>query len=204
VRVIPLGVSLPGTRERTQAETLRIGFVGRLVREKGAHLAVEAFAQVGAGLDASLELVGAGPEEPELRERARRLHVGERISFAGAVSQDEALRRIAGYDVLVVPSVGAGRRREQFGRVAAQAFAAGTPVLAARSGALAEVVDGCGELFRAGDAGDLAEKLTRLLREPERRNRLGELGRRRAETLYSWGRVADQMNDMYREVLGHG
>ncbi len=200
--VLPLGVSVDVARRPSSNGRRRVGFVGRLVPEKGAHLAVAAFAEALSDLDASLELVGGGPEERKLRELARRLGVGPRVVFAGPVSQEEALERIRSFDVLLVPSLATRRWKEQFGRVAAQALAAGTAVVASDSGSLAEVLDGCGELAREGDVGDLAEKLGRLLRDPERRLELAARGRARAEAEFSWERIADGLDRLYREVLG--
>jgi glycosyltransferase involved in cell wall biosynthesis len=179
----------------------RVGFVGRLVAEKGAALAVEAFTTA-AGESDVLELVGAGPEERALRALAARLGLNGRVCFTGAVPQEEALRRIASYDVLVVPSLATRSWKEQFGRVAAQAMAVGTPVLAAASGSLPEVLSGAGDLFREADRDDLAEKLARLLRDPGRRAILSTLGRLRAVDELSWERVAAGFDRMYREVLG--
>lgn len=169
--------------------------------EKGAGVAVRAFAAGADGLDAELELLGAGPQEAELRELCGQLGVAERVSFPGAVSQAEALERISSYDALLVPSLTTAGWKEQFGRVAAQALAAGTAVVASDSGSLPEVLGGCGELAREGDPEDFAAKLAALLRDPARRAQLGERGRRRAAEELSWERVADGFDRMYREVL---
>lgn len=202
LHVLPLGVT-PGPEPavRDRDARLRVGFLGRLVPEKGVELAVRAFARAADGLDASLEFLGAGPEEPRLREVARQLGVAERVVFAGSVSQEEALERMRAYDVLLVPSLTMPNWKEQFGRVAAQAFAAGVPVLASDSGSLPEVLGGCGELAPEGDVADWGRKLARLLRDPSRRGELAVAGRRRALQELSWERVADGCDRMYREVL---
>ncbi len=201
LHVLPLGVSLPPARGSENGGCLRVGFLGRFVPEKGAGVAVRAFAAGADGLDAELELLGAGPQEAELRELCGQLGVAERVSFPGAVSQAEALERISSYDALLVPSLTTAGWKEQFGRVAAQALAAGTAVVASDSGSLPEVLGGCGELAREGDPEDFAAKLAALLRDPARRAQLGERGRRRAAEELSWERVADGFDRMYREVL---
>jgi len=203
LHVLPLGVTVgpEPPRDAPAGGPLRVGFLGRLVPEKGADVALRAFALAGDGLDASLEVVGAGPQEQELRELAGRLGVGSRVTFPGALPQEQALERIRGYDALLVPSLTTPTWKEQFGRVAAQALAAGTPVVASDSGSLPEVLDGCGELAREGDADDLADRLGRLLRDPARRAELAARGRRRAVGELSWERVADGVDRMYRQVL---
>jgi glycosyltransferase involved in cell wall biosynthesis len=202
LHVLPLGVSEAAARPDSNG-TLRVGFVSRLVAPKGGRNALAAFAAAAAGVEAELEIVGSGPEEELLRGDAERLGVAGRVRFAGAVSQEEALARIGSYDVLLVPSLSTARWKEQFGRVAAQALAAGTPVLASASGSLPEVLGGCGELAREGDVPDLADKLGRLLRDPARRAELSARGRARAAEALSWERVADGFDAMYREALGH-
>lgn len=213
LHVLPLGVSLvepgPGASEPQSSAAepdgrVGVGFLGRLVPEKGAEVAVRAFARAADGLDASLELVGSGPQEGELRALAGQLGLGSRVVFTGAVSQEDALERIRRYDALVVPSLTQTNWKEQFGRVAAQALAAGTPVVASDSGSLPEVLGGCGELAREGDVDDLAGKLGNLLRDPARRAELAARGRRRAAEELSWERVADGCDRMYRQVLGDG
>lgn len=204
LHVLPLGVSLEAADRVSDGGCLRVGFLGRFVPEKGAAIAVQAFAGAADGLDAQLELVGAGPQEGELRELCAELGLGDRVIFPGAVSQAEALERISSYDALLVPSLTTAAWKEQFGRVAAQALAAGTPVIASDSGSLPEVLEGCGELAREGDAEDFASKLGGLLRDPARRVQLGECGRRRAAEELSWERVADGFDRMYREVLAGG
>lgn len=202
LHVLPLGVSLGHEPAAGSADgMLRVAFLGRFVPEKGADVALRAFARAADGLDASLELLGGGPQEHELRALADELRIASRVAFPGAVPQAEALARIRGCDAILMPSLTTSSWKEQFGRVAAQAMAAGTPVIASDSGALPEVLAGCGELAREGDVDDLAGKLRLVLEEPARRARMADCGRRRALEELSWERVADGCDRMYRELL---
>jgi glycosyltransferase involved in cell wall biosynthesis len=199
--VLPLGVSPAPPRPDANGHR-RVGFVSRLVPEKGGRIAVEAFARASQGLDATLEIVGTGPDEPSLRALA-----GDNVVFTGAIPQHEALARISSYDVLLVPSLGTKRWKEQFGRVVAQALVAGTPVIASDSGSLPEVLGGAGEIVPEGDVDALADTLSALLRDAGRREDLARRGRRRATEALSWDRVAEGFDSMYREshvtVLDH-
>jgi glycosyltransferase involved in cell wall biosynthesis len=197
--VLPLGVSPVDADRPAPNGRPRVGFVGRLVSEKGGDVALEAFAA--AGVDARLEIVGSGPEEDRLRALAARLGLGDRVVFAGPLDQENALERIRTFDLLLVPSLTTPRWKEQFGRVAVQALAAGTPVVASSSGSLPEVLDGCGELVPEGDSTALAGALRMLLHDDRRRADLARRGLVRAEQL-SWERVAGGFDRMYREVLG--
>jgi glycosyltransferase involved in cell wall biosynthesis len=200
--VLPLGVSLtPEPSPERPDGPLRVGFLGRLESYKGADIAIRAFADATRDIDAILEIVGAGPQRPELEAAAASLGVRGRVRFPGAVSQEEALTRIRCYDVVLVPSLTTATWKEQFGRVPAQAFAAGTAVLASDSGSLPEVLADCGEIAQEGDVRDFAEKLNRLLRDPGRRAELESRGRKRAVDVLSWEKVADGCSEMYRTLL---
>ncbi|NIA13210.1 MAG: glycosyltransferase [Nitrospiraceae bacterium] len=106
--------------------------------------------------------------------------------------QDHAalLKRYAASDICVVPSIW----EEPFGLVAVDAMASGRPVCASRVGGLQDiVVDGeTGFLFERGDGQALADRLGALLDDPALRQRMGEAGRRRAETEYDWARVMEK------------
>lgn len=205
LHVLPLGVSLgPEPVPRHTGLPLTVGFVGRLEPYKGGELAVRAFGLAAAGIDARLEFVGAGSDEAHLRALAADLGLGDRVDFAGPVPQDEALARIRDFDVLLIPSLTTSSWKEQFGRVAVQAMAAGTPVLASRSGSLAEVVGDAGVLAREGDVGDFSSELGRLLRDPAHRQAVAVRGRHRAENQFGWERVVDGVHRMYEEILATG
>jgi glycosyltransferase involved in cell wall biosynthesis len=202
LHALPLGVSMPPPRSsRTDDGELRVGFLGRLEPYKGGEIAVRAFAKAARDLDASLELVGSGTQQVELEACVNQLGLDGRVVFTGAVPQEEALRRIGSYDVVVAPSLTTPRWKEQFGRVVAQALAAETPVVASDSGSLPEILGGCGELVREGDVDDLADKLGRLLRDPGRRADLAAKGRQRACEHLTWEQVANGCDRMYRHML---
>lgn len=205
IHVLPLGVSIsPNAPRYFGLDNLRVGFLGRLEPYKGGDLALRAFAEASKRMDATLEIVGAGSQRAELEACAARLDVSARVTFTGAVSQDDALARIRQYDVVLVPSLSTTTWKEQFGRIPAQALEAGTPVIASDSGSLREVVGDCGMLVREGDVGQFADTLRLLLRDPASRADLSARGRRRAAEVFSWEVVADGCDRMYRELLGSG
>jgi glycosyltransferase involved in cell wall biosynthesis len=128
-------------------------FVGRLTPEKGVRTLLAAMALTEAPV--SLAIVGDGPLESEVRSAAAR---DPRIRYLGRVSQEEVLELVGRSVALIFPS----ECYETFGRVAAEAFARGTPVVAARIGAILEIVDDgrTGVHFTPGDSEDLARKMT--------------------------------------------
>ncbi len=200
LHVLPLGVTMPNHHPRARGP-IRVGFVGRLEPYKGPLIAVHAFADAARDRNATMEILGVGPQEPLLRDTVKQLGIASRVTFRGGVSQSDALRRIADLSVLIVPSLTTNRWKEQFGRVAVQAMAAGTVVLAFDSGALAEVVGPAGVLVAEGDLRGLSNALRILLDDHPRRVQLGRIARERAERLFSWEAVASGMNHMYQGLL---
>lgn len=122
---------------------------GRLAVEKGVDVAIEACRRAGR----SLVVAGAGPQRPELERNA----AGADVRFAGQVPAAELAELRATASVALAPS----RAAETFGLAAAEAMAAGVPVIASRIGALEELVGDAGELVAPGDVEALAAALGR-------------------------------------------
>jgi len=161
--VLPHGVALGEAAREEPSRQARVGYLGPLLHAKGPDLLVRAFHGV-RNLDATLELCGPEPDERFAR-RMRRLAVHDaRISLRPALTHEEVAAFLARIDLLVVPS----RFQESFSLVAHEAFAAQVPVLAADSGALAELVapGANGALFRSGSVRDLRARLRELLEDP--------------------------------------
>lgn len=148
----------PGRRARD------IVFVGRLVSDKGADLLLEAVARLKAkGWFPSVTIVGGGPEEASLRERAESLGVSGQVVFTGARSGSQVADSLRAHEILVVPS----RWKEPFGIVAAEGMACGCVAVGSAGGGLPEAIGPGGMTFPNGDVEALAACLERLLRDPE-------------------------------------
>ena len=141
-------------------------FAGRLTAQKGLPWALEAVARVP---DASLVLVGDGPERESLERLAAELEIDGRVRFLGARPREETVRLLAGAYAALLPSAW-----ENLPHAAVESLAVGTPVLATAVGGVPEVVrDGeNGLLVRAGDVDGLAGAMRRLLDDHELRDRL--------------------------------
>jgi glycosyltransferase involved in cell wall biosynthesis len=162
VRVLAPPVRIPARDRPDPAEGSYALVVSRLAPEKGVDVAIDACRIAGI----SLVVAGEGPELGALHERA-----GETgVRFVGRVD-DAALAELrAGAAIALVPS----RSAETFGLAAAEAMAAGLPVVASRVGALPELVEQEG-IVPAGDADALAKAIVRLAGD----RRAGERGRER-------------------------
>ncbi|MFK5633428.1 MULTISPECIES: glycosyltransferase [unclassified Ornithinimicrobium] len=200
--VVPLGVDVerftPADRQPPAPdEPVRVGYVGRLAPHKGVTVLLDA---VAAYPDLRLTLVGAGPQEAELRERAAAPDLRDRVTFAGSAPQEELPALFQGMDVLAVPSLTTPSWVEQFGRVVVEAMAAGVPVVASDSGSLPEVVGDAGLLVPEGDPRALGEALLRVCRESGLWERLQEAGVERAQGC-SWSSVAARYEAVYRRMV---
>jgi glycosyltransferase involved in cell wall biosynthesis len=147
--------------------TLRIGFTGQIAPHKGVHLLVEAFRALHTrGRAVELHIYGGLDARPDYAARLRQLAgTDQRIHLHGRFENHRAAEILAGLDVAVVPSVW----YENSPLAIMEAHAAGTPVVTAALGGMAELVrDGIDGLhFTPADSTDLARKLQRLLDEPQ-------------------------------------
>jgi glycosyltransferase involved in cell wall biosynthesis len=154
--------------------------VARLAAEKGVDVAIDACGIAGI----ELVVAGEGPEEGPLRDRAR----GARVRFAGRVGEGELAQLRAGAAIALAPS----RSGETFGLAAAEAMAAGVPVVASSVGALPELVAPEG-LVPPGDARALAGAIERLAGD----RAAGERGRARVRSRCAPAVVAAALADVY-------
>jgi len=195
----PLVGDLPGLRARYAEPHQRLVLlVGRLVYEKGFHLALDALAPVIRTLgDVRFVVAGTGTAEAELKRQARRLGLTRHGSFLGWVGDDmlHSLYRVA--DLCIVPSI-----YEPFGLVALEAMASGCLCVVADTGGLREVVPGDGTVglrFRSRDSAALGQILEQVLRDDAMREQL--VTEARAHVLcFHWGEVATRTAAVYREL----
>jgi glycosyltransferase involved in cell wall biosynthesis len=191
-------IFVPRSGERDPARGFLIGYVGRLVPEKGVDLLLEAV--VGLPGVWRLAIVGSGPELNRLELLARRLELADRISFEGEIS---SLRMPVFYrelDALVVPSRSRPNWVEQFGRILIEAMACGVPVVGSDCGEIPNVVGNAGLIFPEENAGALREHLMRLMREADLWANLARRGRERVLAHFTQAQVAAQTVAVYREM----
>jgi len=184
------------------ARPFRVGFVGRLRPEKGAHLLVEAVSRLGG--DARLDLLGWGPEEGRLRAQASALGLGDRLTVHQALPSQRVPEFLSRLDALVLPSLTAPNWKEQFGRALTEAMACEVPVVGSDSGEIARVIGDAGLVFSEGDTAALTERLERLRDDPALRRDLAARGLARVRARFTPDRIAGQTVDVYRQVAGAG
>jgi glycosyltransferase involved in cell wall biosynthesis len=180
-----------------------VGYVGRLVEQKGTGDLIDALAH--CPLEVNLVFLGAGPFEAELKAKAEAANLTNRVRFLGARPLEELPEIFGAFDTLVLPSRTTPTWKEQFGRVLIEAGACEIPVIGSSSGAIPEVI-GTGEaamglVFPEGDTSALAGAIISLSKDCELSKKLGENGARRAREEFSWVKVAARMAQIYRDML---
>ncbi len=184
------GIEAAAATEAPPAGAPLVVALGRIVRDKGFDVLVDAFASVvRARPDARLLIGGDGAEHVRLGEQVRRLGLEKVVELPGWIEPDDVPALLQCASVVVVPS----RWREAFGLVALQAALGARPVVATNVGGLAEVVeDGTtGLLVESEDPDAMARAILVVLEDPCRARALGERARERALERFSWAAHLD-------------
>ncbi len=151
-----------------------VGVVGRLRREKGQGILLDAMpAVVKVVPDSVLVVVGDGPDRDALNKQAAGLKILDNIIWLGQKTPEEVYQLYSIMDVVAVPSLFEG-----FGLSAAEAMLAGAPVVASRVDGLSEVVqhEVMGYLVNSGNSRELAAAIVDLLSDTEKAKRFGKAG----------------------------
>jgi glycosyltransferase involved in cell wall biosynthesis len=178
-------------------ERFAVGWIGRMTAVKRTDDVLVAFKRLrDAGVDATLCMVGDGPDRPSLERRAHELGIVRDTLFLGY--QEDVAPYYAAFDALVLPSSNEGTPVS-----AIEALAAGRPVVATRVGGVPDVVrEGeDGYLVEPGATDELADRLAELARDPELRERMGRAGRERVLPRYAVERLVDDVDRLYRSLL---
>jgi glycosyltransferase involved in cell wall biosynthesis len=173
-------------------------FVGRLVYEKGIHVLVNAIPRVLEKVNVKTIIVGNGYMKEQISSLVKGLGIDRKVMFTGFVD-DETLRRLQTCaDVSVVPSL-----FEPFGIVALEAMAAKSPVVVSDTGGLGEIVDHDTDGIKVytNNPDSLAWGITRILTDDKNANRLRNNAFKKIQEKYNWGRIAQQTEEIYRNVL---
>lgn len=219
VRVISNGVDLehyqPPPHESTKQNARRelglprdrtlLLYYGHLTPWKGVRVLVEALPKALAdNPDADLVIARThyGKDEQALRQRLHEMKLLDRVHFLGICDVPLLLQAM---DCGVVPATAAvGTACHP--NVVLEYHSAGVPIVASRVGSIPEAVvdQKTGLLARPGDAGDLGDKLARLLADADARRLMGERARRHAEAKFDWRGIAEKYEAAYADALTRG
>ena len=208
--VIRLGIELderiaPGQNGRAESrrylgipdDRFAVGWIGRMTAVKRTDDVLAAFKSLReSGVDATLCMVGDGPDRALLEQRAHDLGIVRDTLFLGY--QEDVAPFYAAFDALVLPSSNEGTPVSVI-----EALGAGRPVVATRVGGVPDVVSEGedGFLVEPGATEELAARLGQLARDPVLRERMGKHGRERVLPRYAVERLVDDVDRLYRSLL---
>ncbi len=175
-------------------DSVAIGIVGRIAPEKGHAVLLEALQKVHERYPVHLVIVGNGPDEELIRDRAALLGLSGQVLFTGF--RDDVNNVINALDVVAVPSTW----NEPCSAVVQQGMALSKPVIGTRAGGTPEMVvdDGTGFLVPPSDSDALADAMARLAGDAFLRKRLGAAGKERVEELFSLRVMTDKIEALYQ------
>ncbi|MFA6427916.1 MAG: glycosyltransferase family 4 protein [Candidatus Buchananbacteria bacterium] len=197
----------PGTKDLTLLNKLSLTlsdkillFVGGLDTQhyfKGVEILLTALKQLKA--PAKLLIVGEGNLKNSYQAKAVALGVDQQVVFVGQVANTALPKYYKLADIFVLPAVA---RTESFSTATAEAQSCGVPAVVSNLPGLRQtIIDGqTGLLFKVGDSFDLAEKLTKLLTDENRRRQLGQAAAIRAQELFSWSKIIQQIIAVYNSL----
>ena len=184
---------------RDSGRSFLIGYVGRLVPEKGVHLLLQAAAELRG--EWRLVIAGAGPQRARLEALARRQGLAGRVSFDGYVPSTRMPAYYRELDALVLPSLSRPNWVEQFGRVLVEAMASGVPIVGSDCGEIPRVVADAGLIFPEGNVAGLRGCLSRLIESPDLWTDLAQAGRARAMAHFTQAEIARRTVAVYRQLV---
>lgn len=189
-------------KPQARNDEFRIGFLGRLVPQKGIDTIFAAARQLRERkLKCRIIICGLGPGEADLREEAEKQQVADLVTWRGRVPHDKAPEEISNFDVLVLPSRTVPTWKEQFGHVLIEAMAMGVPVVGSDSGEIPNVIGRPDLVFSEGDAQALFTILERMIREPMWWEEVGRYGITRVHQHYTHERIAERLLELWQSLL---
>jgi len=198
-RVIPNGVAQPfmeAHRAERVCDDAPLVFFGRLAEGKGVDTLLDALGQLrstGAVVPRTL-IIGRGDCRPALERQAEALGVATRVEFVDWMSPSSLAKHLAGAAAAVLPS-----REESFGNAAAEAMAAGCPIISTRVGAIGEFVDHgrTGTLVEPNQPAALGAAIAALMQNPADARAMAQAGRETIRSRYTWDAIAARFENCY-------
>lgn len=201
IPIIPNGVDTerfyPAPEKRPSDRLVITPGASRITGRKGLRYLVEALGLLKDEFpQLTLSIMGDGNQRAALEELAKEKGLAERVTFLGRIPKDETFQHYQEASIFVLPSLNEGMSNALL-----EALASGLPILATVTGGTHELVEEGenGFFIEMRSAEDIAEKLRKLVADPELRQRMGAESRRRAESM-SWERVAASYASLYAET----
>lgn len=168
--------------------------IGRFSPEKGTDIILEAWKKIDY---LPLKIIGDGQQSEEFRNFAKEYSLN--VEFIGYISNEKVLDYIKKSLVVILPS----RCNENFPRIIVESFACGVPVIASRSGALAEIIEDkkTGLLFDPGNTDDLVDKVDFIYKNSTEAEKMGKNARSEFENKYTAKKNCEKLITIYKETI---
>lgn len=181
--LLPMAVDISDLKPHGEVDPPTVFASGQLLRVKGTHDLVEAFARVCGDRPAwRLVIGGRGPERALLEAQASNRGISDRVTFVGWQPREDFLRCLQQAAIFALPSYA-----ETFGTVLLEAMACGKPVVSTDITGPRDIVEmgSTGILIAPGDVGALSDALIALMDDPTLRSRMGAAGALRARDAFT-------------------
>jgi glycosyltransferase involved in cell wall biosynthesis len=198
IEIMPNGIDLEGYLPPAPSSPPVIGYLARMIREKGIELLVSAFIHLRTALkhpDARLHIAGACTAGDEtlvssLRQQLEAAGLADQVTWSPNISREEKARMLSSLTLFSVPAT----YPEAFGLYVLEALASGVPIVQPNASSFPEIIanSGAGVLVPHGDPIALAKAWHELLNRPSDLQSLGEKGRHAAERTYSVQAMRDR------------
>lgn len=199
--IIPqLGIGIPRMLTPIPHQRFTIGFVGRLVPEKGLDILLRSVVRLQGNWD--LLVVGSGPAQEELEGLAERLGIAARVTWMGALPPEDLATIWPQLDCLALPARTTRQWVEAHGRAVIEAMGFGLPVVGSMSGALPEIIGAAGLVVMEDDVPALTAALQELIDSQPRRVAFAQEGRRRVMSEYVDAAIARKTLAFWHTVGG--
>ncbi len=215
VYIVPNGVDSETFRPRDKSDKLLqqydlsgkvvAGFIGSFFTFEGLQTLIESVPQiVNKNPDVRFLIVGAGVEDENVRKLAKELDVLDKyVIFTGKVPHEEVMDYYSVMDILVYPRISKRITELVTPLKPLEAMAMEKAVVVSDVGGLKELVkDGeTGLVFKAGERGDLAERILTLAESPQLRERLGKTARKEVVNNRNWSTIVPKYRDIYTQII---
>ncbi|MDO8669708.1 MAG: glycosyltransferase family 4 protein [Candidatus Buchananbacteria bacterium] len=198
LHMISNGVDLDKFRHMPNSDENTVITVSRLVPKNGVGDIVKAVGLVKRDIaDVRLIIVGSGPLEKEIRQSVKDLDLEDRVIMAGSQSLENVAGYLAKAKVFVRPSLSEG-----LGSAFLEAMAVGLPVIGTAVGGIPDFLkDGETGLFcKVADPKDLAEKIVRILKDEQLREKITINARALIVQKYDWNIIANEFAKIYERI----
>jgi glycosyltransferase involved in cell wall biosynthesis len=179
-----------------------IGYIGRIVDEKGVHLLLDAFMQLEKNNpNWHLKIVGRGAALHKIEQFISHNNLQSKIYIYPPVSHYDVAKMIATLDIIVLPSYDTQNWKEQFGHIIIEAMACAVPVIGSSAGEIPNVIQNAGLIFEQKNVASLLASLKTLMQDDEQRLRLGKKGLEHVTSRYSHKAIAHATYNFWQSLM---